>query len=263
MDKFIRVNNVPVRYSTFGKGQKIVLLLHGYLETMEVWEEFGGQLGKSYKVVALDLPGSGWSGYEGDVVSIDFMADAAVGVLKDAKVEKVTVVGHSMGGYVAISIAQKHPDMVENLILLHSTPNADSDEKKEARKREIELVKEGKKEVLAKINPAGGFAKCNIKKCEDSIEELYETVVISDDNAIIATLKGLANREDKNDIFAALPMNKVMIFGDDDNYIPIDAAKALEAKFSQSVKTYYIEKAGHMSYVEQPDKLLTIFKEII
>lgn len=264
MDKFSTICGVPIRYSYFGKGEKVVMLLHGYLEAMEVWEEFGGLLGKHYKVVTLDLPGSGWSGRKGDVVEIDFMADVAIGVLNELNIEKTTVIGHSMGGYVAIGVAEKEPELVEKLILLHSTPNADSAEKIELRKKEIELIEAGKKEALARVNPARGFAPENVRRCEDMVEELVEQILMSEDEDIVAVIKGLASRKDKNDVFANLKMDRLFIFGMQDNYIPIEIAKGLEEKFTPyGVITKWIEKAGHMGFVEQPKVALEIIENFI
>lgn len=264
MDKFSTICNVPIRYTSFGKGEKTILLLHGYLEAMEVWEHFGGLLGKKYNVVALDLPGSGWSGHVGDVVTVDFMADVAAGVLSELGVEKVTVVGHSMGGYVAISLAQRYADRVEKLVLLHSTPNADSPERAQAREREIELIKEGKKEVLARVNPARGFAACNVKKCEEEIESLCEQIIMSEDDDIIAVLKGLIAREDKNEVFGKLTIPRLMIFGDMDNYIPKEVAQGLAEKFEPlGVQIAWVEQAGHMSFVEHPKIVEEILGEFI
>lgn len=264
MDKFSTICGVPIRYSSFGKGEKNIVLLHGYLEAMEVWEAFGGKLGKKYRVITLDLPGSGWSGRSGDVVSIDFMAQVVDGVLGELGVENAVVVGHSMGGYVAISVAESFPKRVAKLVLLHSTPNADSDEKKEMRLREIELIKEGKKEVLARINPTRGFAPENVKKCDDMIEELVEQIIMSEDDDVIAVLKGLMNREDKHDVFAKLDIPRLMIFGDKDNYIPVEIAKGLQEKFEPNgVDVKWVQNAGHMSFVEQPDVTLQILTEFV
>ncbi len=69
------------------KGDAIVLL-HGYLETLEIWEVFAASLAKHYRVITLDLPGHGLSGWNGGVHTMEFMADAVKGVLDKLDVQE-------------------------------------------------------------------------------------------------------------------------------------------------------------------------------
>lgn len=262
MEKFIIANQTPVRYADAGKGTQTVLLLHGYLESMEVWEEFAGQLGKYYRVLRMDLPGHGFSDWGGrEVISIDYMADTAAAVLESAGVEKCTVVGHSMGGYVALSLAINHPERVEGLVLFHSSPNADSPEKKANRQREIELVEAGKKEMLARVNPGKGFAEANQTRCAEAIEDLAEQVMLTEDEAIVAILKGMSERKDRNEKMRALKIPELMIFGRGDNYIPVAAAEGMIAAQPQA-EVAWLDHSGHMGFIEQPkeaEEILTSF----
>lgn len=249
---------VATRYSDFGMGEDAVLLIHGYLESMDVWEHFAGQLGKTHRVLALDLPGSGFSDWGGrDVISIDFMATVAAAVMDAAGVRSCTVVGHSMGGYVATALADLFPDKVSRLILMHSSPSGDSEEKKAYREREIELVQHGKKELLASINPARGFAPQNVRRCHEAIEELAEQVMLTDDAAIVATLRGMSERADRTDFFAALGRRipTMIIFGLFDNYISSEARVAMIERYAHT-SIGILENSGHMGFVEEPDQTM-------
>ena len=127
------------------KGEKCVVLLHGYLESMLVWEEFIPLIYKSVRVITLDLPGHGISEVKGSVHTMDYLADVVSAALKALGIESAYIVGHSMGGYVALALCERHPEQVAGVVLLHSTPNPDSEEKRKNREREIALVKSGKK----------------------------------------------------------------------------------------------------------------------
>lgn len=253
----------PVRYADAGKGTQAVLLLHGYLESIEVWDDFAGELGKNYRVIRMDLPGHGFSDWGGrEVIGIDYMADTAAAVLELAGVERCTVVGHSMGGYVALSMAANHPEKVDGLVLFHSSPNADTPEKAANRQREIELIEAGKKEMLAKVNPGRGFAEANLRRCAEAIEDLAEQVMLTEDEAIVAVLKGMSQRKDRNEDMRRLGIPELMIFGLGDNYIPVAAAESMVLAQPQA-RVAWLENSGHMGFVEQPQESLAILEDFL
>ena len=256
MEKFITAAGTATRYSSFGIGEKVILLLHGYLEAIEVWDSLGSELGKQYKVIAIDLPGSGWSDFGGkEAITMDYMAEVVADVLSKVGVEQCTVVGHSMGGYVALALAKNYPNTVAKMILMHSSPYGDTPEKKEHRQREIEIVRQGKKELLSRLNPSKSFAKENTKRCESIIEELAEQVMITEDDAIIATLEGMMLREDYCEFFANAKFPRLMVFGDQDNHIPVERAQKMIEQFP-TAQHIIIEGAGHMAFIEQPQKTI-------
>ena len=238
MEKFVMAAGTAVRYADAGKGTQTVLLLHGYLESIEVWDDFAGQLGTSYRMLRLDLPGHGFSDWGGrEVIDIDYMADVAAAVLEIAGVEKCTVVGHSMGGYVALALAAN-------------------------RQREIELVEAGKKEMHSRVNPGKGFAQENLRRCSEAIEDLAEQVMMTEDEAIVAILKGMSRRKDRNEEMRNLTIPELMIFGRGDNYIPVAAAETMIAAQPQA-RVAWLDGSGHMGFVEQPAESLAILKDFL
>ena len=86
MDKFINAAGCALRVSDSEKGDRCVVLLHGYLEAIEVWESFAKLLKSRYRVVALDLPGHGISEVKGEVHTMEFLADVVCGVLDTMKI---------------------------------------------------------------------------------------------------------------------------------------------------------------------------------
>lgn len=261
---------IPVRYADFGKSQQTVLLLHGYLESIEVWDDFASELGKSHRVIMLDLPGHGFSGFEQNTtqaedqgaITTDYMARIAVSVLDKAGVGRCTVVGHSMGGYVALAMAALCPERLEGLVLFHSSPNADSPDKAVFRQREIEIIKAGKKEMLATVNPGRGFSPDNLKRCAVAIDELSQQIMLTEDDAIIATLKGLGLRPDRNAMMRELKIPKLMIFGLRDNYIPVENAQAMALE-QPDAAVAWLERSGHMGFIEQKGESLAILRDFL
>lgn len=258
-------NQTAVRVDDAGKGSQVVVLLHGYLESLEVWDTFAGELGKKYRVIRLDLPGHGFSQWaEGDVIGVDYMGDTVAAMLDQVLEpgQKYTVVGHSMGGYVAVSVAVNHPERVEGLVLFHSSPNGDTPEKAENRQREIEIVEAGKKEMLARVNPGKGFAPDNLRKCRDTIEELAEQVMLTEDQAVVAVLKGMAERPDRSAAMRESGVPQLMIFGRADNYIPVEAAQAM-AQAQPQAEVAWLDHSGHMGFVEQPVESIVILDRFL
>ena len=177
IEKFIMAGSTALHVCDSQQGDRCIVLLHGYLESLLVWEEFVPLLYKQVRVVTLDLPGHGISVVQGEEHSMEFLADTVAAAIRALGIERCTVVGHSMGGYVALAVCERHPELLDGLVLLSSTPNPDTEEKSENRRREIALVKAGKKELLARVAPEAGFAEENRPRMKDAIEELTETLI--------------------------------------------------------------------------------------
>lgn len=233
-------------------GDRCVVLLHGYLESLLVWEELVPLLYKKVRVITLDLPGHGISVVESDTHTMEFLADTVAAGVSALGVERCSVVGHSMGGYVALAFAQRYASMCEGIVLLSSTPNSDSEEKRESREREIALVEAGKKDMLAKVAPAAGFAPHNRARMREYIEDLVEQVSITEDEGVIAILRGMALRSDQNDMLRNLNARQCLIFGRHDDYIPVDMAEKIAADHPQA-KVVWLENSGHMGLFEEPE----------
>ncbi|MFI3327655.1 MAG: alpha/beta hydrolase [Rikenellaceae bacterium] len=236
------------------ENEKTIVLLHGYLESMLIWDDFIPSIYKSARIITLDIPGHGISVVNGEIHTMDFLADTIAAGLASLEVKSCTVVGHSMGGYVALAIAERHPELVDSLVLLSSTPNSDSEEKIEKRKREIELVKAGKKEMIAKVAPAAGFAPQNRTKTaiKEYIEDLKELVYITEEEGIIALLNGMIARKDQNEMLRNFKGKQTFIFGRNDEYIPVELAENIANNHPQA-EVVWLENSGHMGFLEDID----------
>lgn len=250
-EKFIMAGATAVHVCDSQAGEKCVVLLHGYLESLLVWEDFVPLLYKQVRVVTLDLPGHGISVLKGEIHTMDFLADTVADALRALGIERCTLVGHSMGGYVALAFCERHPEMLDGLVLLSSTPNPDTEEKAENRRREIALVKAGKKELLARMAPAAGFAAENRARMKDSIEDLSEQVFITEDEGIIALLNGMIARKDQHEMLRRSKAPLLFIFGKKDDYIPLTTAEKLAAEHPEA-KVVWLENSGHMGFLEEP-----------
>ena len=251
-EKFIMAGSTALHVCDSQAGDKCVVLLHGYLESLLVWEDFVPYLYKEVRVVTLDLPGHGISVVTGAVHTMDFLADTVADALKALGIGRCTLVGHSMGGYVALAFCERHPEMLDGVVLLSSTPNPDTPEKAENRRREIALVEAGKKEMLARVAPAAGFAEENRARMRDEIEDLTEQVFVTEDEGIAALLRGMIERPDRNEMLRRSAVRQLFIFGKHDGYIPLEKAEALAAAHPQA-RIAWLEHSGHMGFLEEPE----------
>ena len=254
MEKFVMFGDTPLFYIDEGRGIPVVLL-HGYLESSLVWDDFASNLKRTNRVIRLDLPGHGLSGEHGDVHTMEFMADAVRHVLALANVNKCILVGHSMGGYVTLAFAKKYPELLNGFVLFHSTPNPDSEEKRALRDKEIELLKEDKLELIARTTAPNGFARDNRKRFADFIDECVEMYSVNEKAGVIASLNGMKIREDMNEFVASTTIPHMFVFGMKDFYISWEVAEGLMAKFPKA-KALVLENSGHMGFVEEPKKSL-------
>ena len=251
IEKFIMAGDTPMHVADTERGEKCVVLLHGYLESMVVWDEFVPLLSKSMRVVTLDLPGHGISTITGEVHTMEFLAECVANSMEHLGIKEYSVVGHSMGGYVALAMCEMFPERLRSVILLSSTPNADSEEKCDRRRREIELVKAGKKSTMARLVPHAGFAPDNVKRLKDYVDDLEELIMLTEDEGVIAILGGMIERKDRNEVLLTTKVPHMFIFGRHDYYIPNEVAEELAARHPQA-KVTWLDHSGHMGFIEEP-----------
>ena len=144
MKKQLFVHNKKVIYTDQGNG-KIIVLLHGYLESLEIWEPFANQLAKKYRVLCFDIPGHGESETISEQHTMEILAETLSEALKQLNINKCFMIGHSMGGYVTLIFNKLSPEKLNGFSLFHSQPYADSEETKKKRKREKRRKKRKKK----------------------------------------------------------------------------------------------------------------------
>lgn len=182
---------------------------------------------------------------------MEMLADVLYEMFKSLGIEKATMVGHSMGGYVALAFCARYPELLDGLVLLSSTPNPDTDAKRENRRREITLVRAGKKDALARVAPEAGFAEQNRRRLKSYIDDLTECVHITEDDGIVALLGGMMERADQNEMLRQSGVRQLFILGKKDGYIPVEVAEQIVAAHPQA-KVAWLENSGHMGFIEEP-----------
>ena len=249
MLKFATFRGAKIRYSDRGKGRAIVLL-HGFPENLRIWDEFGDQLAKTFRVIAIDLPGFGESECLGYAHSMELMAQCVHGVMHQLNLRRYIIVGHSMGGYVGIAFAEFFAENLKGLCLFHSTTYADSEEKKADRDRGIAAVKKHPAQYV-KAFSSNLFANPN----DPDLKKLQETGLSFSPQGIVAALYGMKMRPSREIIlkFAQYPV--LFIYGKKDKIFNYEAMLP-QTEVPAHKEVLLLESAGHMGFYEEPEKTL-------
>ncbi len=250
--------NTKISYSDEGKGTAIVLL-HGFLENKTMWNAFIPELTKKYRVIAIDLLGHGETGCLGYVHLMEDNADMVHHVLHELKIRKAVLIGHSMGGYVALAFAELYPDNMKGLMLLNSTSRADSEERKINRDRAIIAVKQNYSNFV-RMSIANLFSEDNRERLAEQIENVKLEALKTPLQGIVASLEGMKIRKDREVIlhFAPYPIHLVLGKKDgvliyEDNIDQIEGTKVQLTTFPD----------GHMSHIENESELKKVLADFL
>ncbi|MFC4741101.1 alpha/beta fold hydrolase [Flavobacterium ponti] len=252
--KFTLYKNTKIAYSETGKGTTIVLL-HGFLENSTMWDTHIEVLAKRNRVVCIDLLGHGQTDCLGYVHSMEDQADVVYHVLHELKIRKAVLIGHSMGGYVALAFAELYPEMVKGLLLMNSTSRADSEERKTNRDRAIKAVKQNYTSFI-RMSIANLFSEENRERLTEEIELVRNEALKTPLQGIVAALEGMKVRKDREVIlhFATYPM--ILILGKKDPVLNYEENKTQIENTKVELVTF---EDGHMSHVENREELSTVF----
>jgi pimeloyl-ACP methyl ester carboxylesterase len=149
-------------------------------------------------------------------------------------------------------MAELYASKLDSIVLLSSTTSADSQEKCDRRRREIELIKAGKKSTLAHLVPHAGFAPENVTRLKDYIEDVRELILLTEDEGVIAILGGMIERKSRGEMLRDSNIPHMFIFGKHDYYIPNEVAEQMIAE-DPNAKVLWLEHSGHMGFYEEPE----------
>lgn len=253
MEKTYIYHGKKIAFNDNGTGNTVVLL-HGFTESKSIWENYSKHLSKFFRVVCIDLPGHGKSDSIAEVHTMPQMADVVVSLLSEIKVPKYVVIGHSMGGYVTLSIAERYSEQIEGFGLFHSSALADTDEGKANRKRAIEIIKKGHKNFLSAFIPEL-FAPHNKNRFKNEIDKLISESYQMSSEAVVAAQEGMLLRENKYSVLQNAKVPVMFISGKLDTRIPFEKISEQIVLPAES-HVLLIHDIAHMGYIEAEEKTL-------
>jgi pimeloyl-ACP methyl ester carboxylesterase len=250
-----------IHYSDHGYGTTIILL-HGYLESSEVWYGFERKLTSGFRVINIDLPGHGLSDVYSEVHTMEFMATAIKELLDSLNVRNGFLVGHSLGGYVTLAFLELFPDYLSGYCLFHSQPFPDSPESLEKRIREIAIVKAGKKDLMYPDNVVRMFAPSNLEKYSEAVERIKTIASQIPGEGIIAVLNGMMKRPSRVSVMEKGTVPCLWILGSMDSYIPCDIVRS-KVNLPSNAVVKVLNNSGHLGFIEEEDLSVMIVCEFI
>jgi pimeloyl-ACP methyl ester carboxylesterase len=245
--------NTQISYSDSGKGTAVVLL-HGFLENKTMWDVYVTELSKRNRIITIDLLGHGKTESLGYIQTMEENADVVHEVISKLRIRKAILVGHSMGGYVALAFAELYPENMKGLVLLNSTSKEDSSERKKNRDRAIKAVKQDY-ETFIRLSIANLFSEDNQEILSNEIEEVKIQALQTPLQGIVASLEGMKIRKDREFLLHTTTYPKLLILGKKDPVLNYeDNLEQLKGTDAELV-TF---EDGHMSSIENQAELLTV-----
>lgn len=239
-----------LHYAEAGKGRPLVLL-HGFLETHAIWQEFSQALSTKYKVISFDLPGFGESPLPPRPISLSDVATQITRVLQTLTSEKISVLGHSLGGYVTLAMVEQQPDLFSSFGLFHSTAFADSAEKKAARTKTIEFVhRNGAFAFTSNFIPPL-FADPN----HAAIGTITKMATLTTKETVVSYLEAMRDRPDRINVVKNFDGSILFIAGTKDSVISVDALEE-QSKMAKKGILKVLASTGHMGMLEAYEESL-------
>ncbi len=255
------MKNASLSYATAGRGS-VVVLLHGFCASSLIWERFQQVLAEQFCVITIDLPGFGKNPpIEGDI-SIEEMADAVREQLMQLEVEDCTLIGHSMGGYVALAYANRYPNHLNGLGLFHSTSYADSEEKKRDRDQTIKSLEQNGVESFIECFVPPLFFHKNRASQQSIIRLLHDIGNRTAVSSIIASTKAMRDRRNYSAVLVNLPHPVMFIAGREDGAIPFDDHKQ-QFTLPGDTTIHILSETGHMGMFERGEETVRMVRGFV
>lgn len=246
-----------ISFSVQGSGVPVVLL-HGFPFNSSIWGEFAEALASRSKVYTPDLPGFGTSAMPGTEFSIDDIADVMLAWTDAQEIRECILIGHSLGGYVALAMARKKPQLFRGLVLFHSTAAADSEEKKESRSKVITFVQQNGAEKFTTnfIEPL--FLDHN----NPAIARVREVAKQASAQTVIAYTLAMRDRQSHETFLKSFPQPILFVAGEKDQGIPLKSIQQ-QAALCQNAEVHTLSESAHMGMLEQRTESLQAIGDFI
>ncbi len=237
-----------MHYNVYGSGTAVVLL-HGFAEDSAVWDAQVQDLKDHCRLIVPDLPGSGKSAVKGGERTIEDFADNIFSMLQQEQAKQCIILGHSMGGYIALAFAEKYPSLVKAFGLLHSTAFADSDEKKQNRLRGMEMMRTYGGYHFIKTTTPNLFSAAFKAAQTEKVAALIEAGKAFTVDALQQYYGAMMHRPDRTRVLANAKVPVLFIMGVEDVAAPVNDVLQ-QVHLPEIAYIHILENVGHMGMWE-------------
>ncbi|WP_273651944.1 alpha/beta fold hydrolase [Cellulomonas fimi] len=228
-----------------------VVLLHGFPLDHRMWDAVADALPGDRTVLAVDLPGTPGAADALPEPSLDTSADLVAEDLRAAGHDRAVVVGLSMGGYVALALLERHPDLVAALGLVDTKSTADTDEARANRLRIAAAAEDGATVEPVRPMSTGLLGESSRAARAELVDQLADWIEDQPPAGVAWSQRAMAARPDRTEVLRAFAGPVAVVVGDEDTITPVAAAEHL-ADAAQDAQLVVVARAGHMSALEDP-----------
>jgi len=237
-----------------GNGDAVVLI-HGFPLTREIWNAQASELAKTHRVIRPDLRGMGRSSAPDGPYLMETLAGDLAAILDALAIERAAIVGHSLGGFVALAFARMYTERVLRLGLICSRLAADSPEMAGFRNDLADrLERENSIEPAVESYIPRLFSDASLQGDPSVIERARGIVSTISPRGAAAMLRGMAQRTESSDIAADLAMPVLIVAGAGDKVVPLGEAQEMRAAFP-AARLAVMTSSGHLPMLEEPAAL--------
>jgi pimeloyl-ACP methyl ester carboxylesterase len=228
-----------------------VVFLHGYLESPAIWSAFLGDHFREYHVLTPALPGYAEASSPRDY-SLEAAAEALRTELAAAGVGRAVLVGHSMGGYVALAFAEKYPGLVAGLGLFHSSALPDSDEDQQRRIRSRTFLEEHGVAAYAAEFLQPQLSPTHRESLTNEVEKLQQLAAVVPLTVALGSLDAMRQRPDRRAVLEKATYPVLFIAGKDDRAVPPEKTHE-ESLLPDYCTVVWLAGVGHLGFLERPN----------
>lgn len=238
---------------------KTVVLLHGFCESHTVWNNIAERLSGHYRVLVPDLPGFGQSALLHAPFSLDDVAKVVLKELTDRGIESMVVFGHSLGGYVALAMAQLEPHRFKGIGLVHSTALPDNAERKANRNRVIDFISQHGSEPFVRSFFQNLFTDPDHPAQPDLV---HQALAISPQTLTAYTL-AMRDRPDRTPFLTSYPGKVLYITGENDPLISLESILKQTELLGPKAMAEVIADTGHMGLIEKEEETFLAMQKLL
>lgn len=232
-----------------------LLLLHAFPLNSRMWQdqldELPGADGTGARVVAVDQRGFGGTPLGTDAPSLDLVADDLALLLDAAGIDRAVVGGLSMGGYVALAFARRHPDRLAGLLLADTKAAADTAEAAANRERIARAVvaRDSVRLLVDEQLPTPLLGRASGARLAPRVAAMIQEAAPA---AVAWAQRAMAARPDSLDVLAGVRVPVGVVVGADDELTPVGVAREMVSACAGAELTV-IPGVGHLSALEAPE----------
>lgn len=258
MKKETQFRHKKLVYKIRGNGSP-VMLIHGFGVDASIWDPLLERLEEHFKFIIPDLPGIGDSERLEDG-SMELYAEAIKATLIAAGEEKAVIIGHSMGGYIALALAQNSPEIFSGLGLFHSSAVEDDEEKRSGRTKTAEFINEHGS--AAYMRTAVDNYVSDEEKHANLLKDLLEKAAKFDAETMTQQVLAMRERPDRTNILKEFKKPVLFVIGSDDKLMPAESLLE-QVSLAEKVQVSVLKESGHLGMLEEPDNAAAAVREFI